>query len=167
VNWADFLANTTVSPPTTNPAGCILNPGKQKPAMDWDTVGPAFHNADVVKNEHELNPSRIPNALQMMIHLRLFIPLSMLTMVSVTQIWYNENLKFKNIPFGYAVGKYALDEALFPPEDSLTDAEFMQAHKHWLTLFKILAEPSIYNGLKSHHDRMCDDPDLLKWAHSW
>ena len=73
----------------------------------------------------------------------------------------------KKIPLGYAAGKYALDESLFPPEDSLTNVEFMQAHKHWLTLIKILAEPSIYNGWKSHHNRMCNDPDLLKWAHAW
>src|SRR5882724_6205573 len=43
----------------------------------------------------------------------------------------------------------------------------MQAHKHWLALMKISAEPSIYNGWKTHHNRMCDDPDLLKWAHAW
>src|SRR5882724_5777231 len=103
----------------------------------------------------------------MMIHLKLFIPLSMLTTVSLKRIWYNENLKFKKIPISYAVGKYALDKALFPLEDSLTNTEFMQAHKHWLSLMKISAEPSIYNVWKSHHNRMYDDPDLLKWAHSW
>ena len=63
--------------------------------------------------------------------------------------------------------KYALDEAHFPPEDSLTDAEYLQVHKHWLTLMKVSAEPSIYRGWKVHHDRMCDDPDMLKWSWAW
>jgi len=63
VNWAKFLTNTSLLPLVTNPAGTILNPSQLKPAMDWDMVGPAFHNADTVKNEHELNPSRIPDAL--------------------------------------------------------------------------------------------------------
>jgi len=91
----------------------------------------------------------------------------MLTTVSLSQIRYNENLKFKKIPFGHAARKYALDEAHFPAEDSLTDAEYMQAHKHWLSLMKISAEPTIYGGWKAHHDRMCNDPDLLKWSRAW
>jgi len=37
-------------------------------------------------NEDELNPLGILDALQMMIHLKLFIPLSMLTTVSLTWI---------------------------------------------------------------------------------
>ena len=100
----------------------------------------------------------------MMIHLKLFIPLSMLTTASLSRIHFNDNLKFKKIPFGNAAGKYALDEAHFPPEDSLTDVEYLQAHKHWLTLMKISKQPSIYGGWKAHHDRMCDDPDMLKWS---
>jgi len=100
--------------------------------MDWDMVGPAFHDADVEKNEHELNPSGIPDTLWVMIHLKLFIPLSMLTTVSLMQIQYNDNLNFKKIPFGYTAGKYVLDESHFPPKDSLTNSEYMQAHKCWL-----------------------------------
>ena len=60
-----------------------------------------------------------------------------------------------------------LDESHFPPEDALTDAKYMQAHKDWLALMKTSAESSIYDGWKAHHDRMCDDPDLLKWAQAW
>src|SRR5882724_3571175 len=60
-----------------------------------------------------------------------------------------------------------LDESHFPPEDALTDAEYMQAHKHWLALMKVSAESSVYNGWKVHHDQMCDNPDLLKWACTW
>jgi len=72
----------------------------------------------------------------MMIHLKLFIPLSMLTTLLISHICYNDNLKFKKIPFRYAAGKYALDYAHFPVEESLSDAEFMQMHKHWLTLLR-------------------------------
>jgi len=106
------------------------------------------------KNNHELNPSGILDTLCMMIHLKLFIPLSMLMTLLISHIQYNNNLKFKKILFGYAVGKYALNNVHFPLEKSLSDAEFMQAHKHWLMLIKISAEPSIYSGWKAHHDRI-------------
>ena len=43
----------------------------------------------------------------------------------------------------------------------------MQAHKHRLALMKISAESSVDNGWKAHHDWMCNDPDLLKWARTW
>ena len=57
------------------------------------------------------------------------------------------------------VGKYALDEADFPLEDSLTDVEYLQVHKHWLALMKVSSEHVVYCSWKAHHDRMCDDPD--------
>jgi len=37
----------------------------------------------------------------------------MLTTPSLSRIRYNDNLGFKNVPFGYATEKYALDEAHF------------------------------------------------------
>jgi len=85
-----------------------------KPTIDWDLVRPTFLDVDAHKNHHELNPTGIPNALQMMVHLKLFIPSSMLTTNSLSRIHFNDNLKFKKIPFGHATGKYALDEAHFP-----------------------------------------------------
>src|SRR5882724_2764120 len=103
----------------------------------------------------------------MMIHLKLFIPLSMLTTLLISHICYNDNLKFKKIPFGYAVREYALDDPHFPVEESLSNAEFMQVHKHWLMLIKISAEPSIYGSWKAHHNRVVDDPDFLKWSYVW
>jgi len=59
-----------------------------------------------------------------MIHLKLFIPLYMLTTSFLSCICFNDNLKFKKIPFGNAAGEYALDEAHFPPEYSLTDVVY-------------------------------------------
>ena len=32
---------------------------------------------------------------------------------------------------------------------------------------KVLAKPSIYGGWKAHHDRMCDELDMLKWSWAW
>src|SRR5882724_3773645 len=52
---------------------------------------------------------------------KLFILLSMLTTVSLSQICYNDNLKYKKIPFSYVAGKYTLDKAHFPPEELLSD----------------------------------------------
>src|SRR5882724_6171386 len=105
--------------------------------------------------------------LHMMIHLKCFIPLSMLTTASLSCTHFNDNLKFKKILFGNTAGKYALDETHFPLEESLTDAEYLQAHKHWISLMKILSEGTVHGGWKVHHDRMCDDPDTLKWSQAW
>jgi len=138
-----------------------------KPAMNWSALGPTFFDADAKKKGHKLTLTGIPDALHMMMHLKLFIPLSMLTTASLSRIHFNDNLKFKKIPFGIAVGKYALDEAHFPLEESLTDAKYFQAHKHWISLMKISSEGMVYDSWKVHHDRMCDNPDMLKWARAW
>jgi len=61
--------------PITNPAV----PAVLKLVINWDALGLAFLDADMKKIEHELNLTGIPDALQMMIHLKLFITLSMLT----------------------------------------------------------------------------------------
>jgi len=161
LNWVEVLAAPLATAADTH----LVSSGK--PTMDWNTVGPTFLDANAHKNEHKLNPTGIPDALRMMMHLKLFIPLSMLTTASLSQICYNDNLKFKKILFGYGASKYPLDEMHFPLEDSLIDAEYLQAHKHWLTLMRISAEPSIYGRWKCHHNRMCDNPDMLKWYRAW
>jgi len=75
----------------------------------------AFLDADGKKNKHKLIPTGIPDALQMIMHLKLFIPLSMLTTASLSCIHFSNNLKFKNIPFNNMAGKYTLDKGHFPP----------------------------------------------------
>jgi len=116
--WADALADPlhTASPISSPP-----DPGyaSSKPSINWAARGPAFLNADTKKNNHELVPTGIPDMLCMMIHLKLFIPLSMLTTASLSRIRFNDNLKFKKIPISNVAGKYALDESHFPSEDSL------------------------------------------------
>ena len=161
LNWDEVLAAPLATAADTHPVG------SGKPTMDSNTVGPTFLDTNTRKNEHKLNPTGIPNALHMMMHLKLFIPLSMLTTASLSRICYNDNLKFKKILFGYAASKYAQDKMHFLLEDSLTDVEYLQAHNHWLTLMRISAEPSIYSRLKCHHNMMCDDPDMLKWSQAW
>jgi len=103
----------------------------------------------------------------MMIHPKLFVPLSMLTTASLSRIHFNDNLKFKKIPFGNAACKYALDKAHFPSEESLTDDKCVHVHKHWLSLMKICYECAVYGGWKAHHNRMCNDPNMLKWSQAW
>src|SRR5882724_3914153 len=86
LNWNDILADPSLYTATASPAGPFPSPGHAKAFTDWNSLGPAFWDAKAKINEHELNPSGIPDTLQMMIHLKLFIPLSLLTSVSLTQI---------------------------------------------------------------------------------
>jgi len=101
MNWNDILDDEQhATPPrlvTPDPVYAIA-----KPAMNWGALGPAFLDANAKKNKHKLTPMGIPDTLHMMIHLKLFIPLSMLTTASLSHIHFNNNLKFKKIPFGNA-----------------------------------------------------------------
>ena len=166
LDWADILAEPLHAPIPTH---VMPDSGyaASKPAINWVALSPAFLNADVKMNDHKLVPTGILDMLHIMICLKLFIPLSMLMTTSLSCICFNDNLKFKNIPFGNAVGKYALNEAHFPSEDSLTDAEYLQAHKHWLFLIKVSSECTVYGSWKAHHDKMCDNPDMLKSSWAW
>jgi len=116
VNWNDVVATAHTrllgiqSPIELNPLVLI------KTSLNWDTLYLAFIDMEAQKNNHKLNLLGIPDALHMMIHIKLFIPLSMLTTLSISHIWYNDNLKFKKIPFSYAAGKYALDNVHIPSE---------------------------------------------------
>src|SRR5882724_2154872 len=73
-------------------------------------------------------------------------------------------LGLRRFPLAMQPASMHLTNLIFPQRNpSLTS----NSCKHWLALMKISAEPSIYNGWKTHHNRNCDDPDLLKWAHAW
>ena len=91
----------------------------------------------------------------------------MLMMGSISRICYNDNLKYKKILFGFAAGKFALDDSHFPSEHSLSDNEYMQAHANWILLLKATSDVEIHDGWKVHHDRMTGDPNLNKWALAW
>ena len=117
VNWHDIVTTTQSGPlGVLSPALELDSLALMKASVNWDTLGPAFLDVEAQKNNHELNPLGIPDTLHMIIHLKLFIPLSMLTTLSISHIWYNDNLKFKKIPFSYAAGKYALDNVHIPSE---------------------------------------------------
>ena len=100
-------------------------------------------------------------------HLKLFIPLSMLTTSALTHIHFNDDLKYKKILFSYAAGKYALDDSYFPSEQSLSDANYIQAHKKWVALVKLTADANLYEGWKAHHNIMMGYEDLVTWAPAW
>ena len=129
IDWTTLL--TTVQGDMNVPS---TSPLLMKLAIDWESLGPVFLDDEALSNAAELNPSGFPDALLMMMHLKLFIPLSMLTTAAIARIRFNEDLKFKRIPFGPMVGKYALDDMLFPTEATLSDFDYMQAHQHWTKL---------------------------------
>jgi len=115
VNWVAVLADPTNSCAGPNLMGQAS--ASPKLSMDWNIIRPSFLEMDVKKNEHELNQTCIPDMLRLMMHLKLFIPLSMLTTALLSWICYNDNLNYKKISLGYAAGKYTLDEAHFPLEE--------------------------------------------------
>ena len=98
---------------------------------------------------------------------KLFIPLSMLTTATIAHIRFNEDLKFKRIPFGPMVGKYTLDDMLFPAEATLSDFDYMQVHRHWTELIKVAMQTAIYKGWKAHHEQMVGDEHLRTSARAW
>ena len=162
IDWATLLttAQGDMNVSSTSP---LLT----KPAIDWESLGPVFLDDEALSNAAELNPTGFPDALLMMMHLRLFIPLSMLTTAAIARIRFNEDLKFKKIPFGPAAGKYALDDTYFPTEATLSDFDYMQAHRHWTDLIKATMQTAIYEGWKAHHEQMVGDEHLRTSARAW
>jgi len=122
--WAEILADPLHAPiPMHSMPDSAFSPSKL--AVYWVALSPAFLDADARLNDHELVPTGILDTLCMMMHLKLFIPLSMLMTASLSHIHFNDNLRFKNIPFSNVAGKYTLDKAHFPSEDSLTHTEYL------------------------------------------
>ena len=103
---------------------------------------------EAATHDDQMDPSDMPEPLLMMMHLKLFVwlPLSMLTTATLTCICFNDDLKYKKIPFRYAAGKYALDNSYFPSEQSLLDANYMQVHKNWVALVKLTTDANLYEG---------------------
>ena len=122
-----------------------------QPAVDAGNLGDDFSNlghifkADAVKPEYELNARLIPNPILQMAYLKLFIPLSLLTTVALDRIEFNDGLKFHKIIFGNGIGKHSFDVSSFPTEQSLSESEFWQAYRNWLSLIDIITDPPIAN----------------------
>ena len=63
VNWNDIVATTQSRPlGIPSPALKLNSPVLIKTSMNWDTLGPDFLDMEAQKNNHELNPSGIPDA---------------------------------------------------------------------------------------------------------
>ena len=81
-NWVGVLVGTLHAPVLLHaPHDSAF--AQSKLAVNWVAFGPASLDANVKVNDHELVPTAIPDALCMMMHLKLFIPLSMLTTASL------------------------------------------------------------------------------------
>ena len=102
-----------------------------------------------------------------MAYLRPFIPLSLLTTVTLDRIKFNNGLKFHKIIFGNGIGKHSLDISSFPTKQSLSESEFWQAYRNWLSWIDIIADPAIANGWKLHHAQMMSDKKISTWFVTW
>ena len=122
---------------------------------------------DSCKPEYTMDTCTIPNPILQMAFLKLYIPLSLLTTTAIDKIHFNDRLKYQKILFGNGTGKHTLDISLFPNELSLTESEFWQAYRNWLTLIEIIAEPPLANGWRTHHMSMMADKNFLTWFSAW
>ena len=109
----------------------------------------------------------IPNPILQMAFLKLYIPLSLLTTTALDKIHFNDGLKYQKILFGNGAGKHTLDVSLFLNELSLTESEFWQAYRNWLTLIEIIAEPPLVDGWRTHHMSMMADKNFSTWFSAW
>src|SRR5882724_2080658 len=91
-------------------------------------------------------PGAVPDTLLQMALNRIFIPLSMLTTVTLNNIETNQDVKYKRLTYGSGMGKTFLDECSFSPGDQLSDFEFGQAYTNWLMLFESVSDPPISLG---------------------
>ena len=164
IDWFSLLESAQNGLNDSSPGS---GPSLLKPTVDWANLGPAFLDLDAVQNEAELDPSGFPDALLMVMHLKVFIPLSMLTSSAISRIRFNDDLKFKKIPFGLAAGKWVLDDTHFPPESALSDPDYMLAHRHWIALVEATTESAIFQGWKAHHDKMVGDDLIRTSASAW
>ena len=133
---------------------------------DFTNLGHIF-KADAIKPEYELNVRPIPNPILQMAYLKLFIPLSLLTTIVLDRIEFNDGLKFHKIIFGNWIGKHSLDISSFPTEQSLSESEFWQAYRNWLSLIDIIADPAIANSWKLHHAQMMLDKNFSTLFVAW
>ena len=123
-------------------------------------LGPAYTIAEASANQHELNPSSII----MMTHLKLFILLSMLMTGSISQIRYNDNLKYEKSCLVLLLESLPWMIHTFPLS---THFQTMSTCTHMVNGSSSTSDVEIHDGWKAHHDRMTGDPNLGKWAPAW
>ncbi|KAF8585568.1 hypothetical protein K439DRAFT_1560998 [Ramaria rubella] len=156
--------NSSPDTTTTNAApkwsSLMSTPQNDTTPANFQTLPPSISFEESTSNELELDVMSIPSTILQMAHLRLFIPLSMLTTAILNKICNNDNLKFKKIPFGNGAGKQSLDESQFPPESSLDTFLFFQAYMNWLTIIDAIADPRLAVGWYEHHAKMPHDENF-------
>ncbi|KAF8581328.1 hypothetical protein K439DRAFT_1619117 [Ramaria rubella] len=129
--------------------------------IDYSTLGPIYKLANISKNEHQLDPKGIPNAVLQMAHSEVYIPLLMLTTSSLNRICNNDNIKFVKVP--NSIVHQTLNPTQFSSEDSLSSDDWAQAYHNWLTL----AEPSVSVSWHEHCNKMCADQHFSRWFPAW
>ena len=110
---------------------------------------------------------KILNTILQMAYSKLFIPLSMLTISTLTKIHANDGLKYHNIPFSNGAGKHSLDESVFPSEDSLSESFFLQAYHNWLNIINLISSPEVTVRWHEHHLKMLQDKKISSLFDAW
>ena len=99
--------------------------------------------ADAVTFSLDPEPYALPDSLIQMALNCIFIPLSILTTVTLNNIETNQDVKYKHITYSSGAGKTFLDKTAFVAEDKLSNFEFGQACTNWLTLIEMVSDPII------------------------
>ena len=60
-----------------------------------------------------------------------------------------------------------LDILIFPDEMSLSETEFWQAYRNWLSLIDLIADSIVANGWREHHAHMMADKSFSLWFPAW
>src|SRR6266481_6700452 len=163
-SWTNVMMATMVNP---NLSFNSFSGSAMEPPLDLQNLCQIFTDDTAIKNSPDLEPDVLPDTILHMAHNRIYIPLSLLTITALNQIQLNHNVKFRKISFGNSAGKTSIDEASFPPEDSLTENNFWQAYKNWLTLVETLVGPAVVEGWWAHHLKMLSDRNFIHWFTAW
>ena len=91
----------------------------------------------------------------------------MLTTSALAKICANISLKYHKIPFGNGTGKQSLDESIFPPKDSLSESQFLQAYRNWLYIIDLILSPEVAIGWHEHHSKMLQDQHFSSPFDAW
>ena len=73
--------------------------------VNYHSLGPIYGPEQVAENKQLLDMTDILNTILQMAYNKLYSPLSMLTMLALSRIQTNDNLKFWKIPFGNGLSK--------------------------------------------------------------
>jgi len=133
--------------------------------IDYSTLGPVYQFSEVSQNEHVLDPVRLPGPILHIAHGQTYIPLSLLTTLSLNRIHNNDNIHFVKVP--HEVIKQTLDPTQFSSKDNLSIHEWWQVYHNWLSLIDIIADAHVTVRWHEHHDKMWADESFSCSAKAW